>query len=459
MSPGVEAIYYSLPVFMQNMLVSAYGFRLYRQRYGRQSGAQRRAIGQYDRLDAAGVGRLQQKLLGDMLGHAFRTVPYYRDYARRHGVSAGDFTTPGGLAGLPVLTKDRVRTDPERFCSDEYLGRRDSFWLSTSGTSGKPLNVLCDPASRRLHYAFWDCFRAGCGLDGRHTRATFFGRVIMRPDDGPPFWRYDAFGRNYLFSSYHLSAGNLAQYYRKLASLNPAELIGYPSSLYPLARYCLDNGLQGIRPVAVITTAETLQPAHREALAAAFDCPVHDQYGCTEMALFVFQCRHGTHHVHPGHGLLEVVDSEGRAVEPGRPGRAVCTGFVNRAMPLIRYELGDTVVMGGTPCACGLHYPVIREIVGRVDDILVTPDGRPLGRLDPVFKGMSHIRETQIIQNTSDSLDVRMVVGSQFGEDDLATFRRELQKRVGGEMTLNIEFVEGIPKDANGKFRAVISNL
>ena len=97
----------------------------------------------------------------------------------------------------------------------------------------------------------------------------------------------------------------------------PDEVIGYPSSVYQLARQVRDSGQPPLAPRVVFTTAETLLAHQREAIEAAFACPVIDQYGCTEMAFFASQCEHGTMHVHPEHGCLEALDGEDRPVPPG----------------------------------------------------------------------------------------------------------------------------------------------
>ena len=86
------------------------------------------------------------------------------------------------------------------------------------------------------------------------------------------------------------------------------------------------------RPRLIVTTAETLLAFQRETIERAFSCPVTDQYGCTEMALFISQCEHGSYHVHPEYGIVEVLDERDRPVAPGEEGEVVCTGFVNRAM-------------------------------------------------------------------------------------------------------------------------------
>ena len=95
----------------------------------------------------------------------------------------------------------------------------------------------------------------------------------------------------------------------------------------------------------------------------------------------------------------------------------------------------------------------------RHDDILVTPDGRPLGRLDPACKGMSRIYETQIVQNSPDTLLFKMVVDPTFTRDTRDELLYEVKKRTGPDMSVNIELVDEIPKDKNGRFWSVITNI
>lgn len=445
---------------MQAPMVNIYGLKLRQRRFGHETDLHLAQLLDNEKKTIDELRAYQEKSFSDLVAFATSNVPFYKRLVKDNGMAFKDIGQLANIHNLPVISKDMVRKSSHDFCAKMYLKKGKGFWLSTSGTSGKPLNILCDTVSRQRHYAFWERFRSWCGLQKGHIRATFFGRIIISPEKKrPPFWHYDRIGKNYLFSSYHLTEKNLKYYYNHLVKINPSEIIGYPSSLFILAKYCRRNKLNQIRPTAVITTAETLLAQQRALLEDVFQCPVYDQYGCTEMALFVSQCEHGSYHVHSDHGILEVLDHNNQPVEPGIAGRAVCTGFINRAMPLIRYDLGDHIMMTVKKCPCGRPFPVIREIVGRVDDILVAPDGRPLGRLDPVFKGLSGICETQIIQHSRNYLQIKMVVEPFFSNDHMKKFRYELRKRVGKEMKVNIDLVNEIPKNANGKFRAVISYI
>lgn len=460
MNPRIERSYYGSPVWLQNLAVTAFGYSLRRQRSGAEANACLRQLQESQWWPAATMQAYVDAQLRETLAHAFRHVPYYRRLAAHARLQPTDVRSVADLCQLPLLEKEQVRHAPNDFvCDRDVLGQR-VFRLSTSGTTGTPLTITCDPASRRRHYAFWSRLRSWFGIGPSDLRATFFGRIICSPQQQqPPFWRYDYFQRNYLFSSYHLSNQHLGSYADALRRLQPPEIIGYPSSIFALARYLVEKDITDIRPRVIFTTAETLLAYQREAIERAFGAPVVDQYGCTEMAFYVSQCEHGSYHVHPEHGIVEVVGPDGAPVPPGTVGEAVCTGLVNRAMPLIRYRLGDRIALKNGGCSCGRSFPLLAEIAGRMDDVLMTPSGRPLGRLDPVFKPLKGIRATQIIQSSLDRLLVRIVVDNTFSNRDLESLRYELAKRAGDEMTIEFDFVSEIPKDPNGKLRAVVSKV
>lgn len=460
MSNWKERLYYRSPAWVQDLGVSLLGAQLQRQRYGRAGREWEARLGHSASLGPEALRRLQEEAFADLVGFAFRHVPFYRELARRDPTLLAEPPTLDSIARLPIIDKGQLRSDPAAFLADRGSFPGSVFTLGTSGTSGTPLKLHCDTVARQQHYAFWTRLRQQNGVGPRDWRATFFGRIIMAPDASrPPFWRFDHAQRNVLLSSYHLSEANLPHYYRFLCGMAPAEIIGYPSSLFQLARHIERGKLPFPAPKVVFTTAETLLAHQRVVIERAFGAPVVDQYGCTEMVIFVAQCSQGGYHVHPEHGYLEILDEHDRLVPPGTAGSAVCTGFLNRAMPLLRYRLGDRLVAGDGRCPCGSAFPLLDSIEGRLDDVLVTVDGRPLTRLDPIFKTLRGIAETQIIQEERDLLVLRLVADAGFTDRDEADLVHELRKRAGAAMRVRIDRVAEIPKDRNGKFRTVISRL
>jgi Coenzyme F390 synthetase len=457
MRPLLEKIYFHSPVPVQNLLVSAYGLKLRRERYNRRASSFLEALKQSERYSADEMLRLQSERFVAIARHAIVTVPHFRDWAAAEGVSAYDIKSLGDLELFPILEKDQVRECPDRFISDSFR-KGKLILLNTSGTSGKPLDVYCDADARTYHYAFFSRLRGWFGISAKSRRATFFGRIIQSAgNERPPFWRHDLFQRNILMSSYHLAPKNLKYYYDELVKYAPDEIIGYPSSLFQIAKFIITEAMPPLKPRVVFTTAETLLSHEREILEQAFLCPVVDQYGCTEMAFFASQCECGTMHFHPEHGLAEVVNDGGFTT--GDNGALVATGFVNPVMPLIRYRVGDVVSLDNLACDCGRAFPVLRSVCGRLDDVLVRPDGTPIGRLDPIFKGQAGVYETQIIQPAKDLLVFKIVRDGKFTRDLSTQLLYEVEKRVGADMKIRFDFVKAIPKDRNGKFKAVVKQF
>ena len=91
-----------------------------------------------------------------------------------------------------------------------------------------------------------------------------------------------------------------------------------------------------MRPRLIFTSGELLDPATRRAIEDGFGAPVFDIYGCTELKEIAWECpAHAGLHLNADWILLEVDP-------PGSAGKILVTPLYSRAMPLLRYEVGDT---------------------------------------------------------------------------------------------------------------------
>jgi phenylacetate-CoA ligase len=134
---------------------------------------------------------------------------------------------------------------------------------------------------------------------------------------------------------------------------------------------------------------------------------------------------------------------------------------LNADMPLVRYAIGDRAASAppDEPCACGRRLPQLRRIEGRSDDVVVTPEGRLVGRLDPVFKADLPIREAQIVQESLRLVRVKVVPAGELDAGAVRSVQERIQQRLGSSMEVVVETVTEIPRGPNGKFRAVVSLL
>jgi phenylacetate-CoA ligase len=103
----------------------------------------------------------------------------------------------------------------------------------------------------------------------------------------------------------------------------------------------------------------------RNACREAWGVPLAHIYRAEEVGPLALQCPEHEHfHVQSEQALVEVLDAQGMACAPGETGRVVATPLNNFAMPLIRYEVGETAEVGA-PCACGRGLPVLTRIMDR----------------------------------------------------------------------------------------------
>lgn len=154
-----------------------------------------------------------------------------------------------------------------------------------------------------------------------------------------------------------------------VAAVEPTHLVGYATVVGQLARASLAGRLD-IRPVRVSTNSEPLLDEDRQAIREAWDAPVHNLWGSTEIGVQAVGCARGDGlHVCEDEVVLERVDESGAPVGPDEPAaRTLATGLANRTFPFIRYDLGDQVNWLPGQCACGSAFARVADIGGRRDD-------------------------------------------------------------------------------------------
>lgn len=452
----MESIYYKSPVFLQNIAVSAMGLKLRNERY-RLAGEKKLAeLMKTQYFNADEMLKYQSEAFVKIARHAINNTDFYKKWASKNGIKAEDITSIKDLNIFPIIEKSYIRENPQEFKARLLSEKSKPISLHTSGTTGTPLSVYTDQDSRSEHYAFFSRLRSWYGLQPVDRRATMFGRIIMPASQKkPPFWRYDAVNKNLLMSSYHLKNESLIHYYNKLIEYKPQEIFSYPSSIVQLADFIIKENLKPIKLKLLMTTAEHLHDHQRETLSRAFDAPIVNQYGCTEMTFFASNLPNGDFCFHPEHGIAEVRAFSGELKNSGE-GELVATGLVNFSMPVIRYGVGDNIQLG-THNNNG--FVQLLDVQGRDDDVIYMRDGTPVGRLDPIFKGGAGIKAAQIFQSEDGVVEIRILPDDHYSESLGAALRNELVKRMGSDCVIKLVLVNEFEKSKNGKFKSVVSNV
>lgn len=410
--------------------------------------------------------------LGQLVSHAAERVPFYRTLYEREGVRPDEFRQLADLERFPIVTKAEFRGRPLKEVTAEGLPSRRRVPCSTSGSTGAPFEFYLDAAATDRHLGsfllsldwagvnLWDL---RVDLDVQPGR-SWISR-LSSPKRTAVALRRVGLGQDVRNIGYNgIGARELVEEFEKLPRKDFLLRV-YPSQAGPLAREILDRRIELSRyPKAVISTAESLSPANRTAIAQVFRCPVVDDYSCWEALHMVLSCPDDPDRFHVNSELvqLRVVREDGSTAEVGETGRILLTSLTNEAMPFINYELGDRGALG-EPCPCGRGFPTLDRVEGRTDEVLEGRDGRfvspiVLNQLASLEGAHESISEFQLVETKDGGIVVRVVPRSKFDELRAEAIRGELAQIFGEDRKITVESVPEISRESSGK-RLIIKRM
>lgn len=393
--------------------------------------------------------------LRSIVTHAFAKSPFYRRRFESVGFVPDDLRSWEDLCRLPVLTKQDVREHGTELVArshdPESLHRK-----RTSGSTGVSLHVLVDEACNQ--------WRRGVVLYRDRWTGWNLGEIRAAVWGNPPQPRLRQKIRNALLErTFYLDTLRMDEaMMRHFAALvlakRPSLLWGHAHSLYLLACFWETQSYPRPELKGVLSTAMVLHAYERERIETVFGAPLFDRYGCEEVSLIASECEaHEGLHVNSDSLVVEVDRRDG---EPA--GHVLVTDLRNRGMPFIRYEVGDRALWHDRPCSCGRTYPLLRGVMGRVADYLVTPHGELVSGIsltENFATLIAGVQQVQIVQDERTHLLIRVVPGAEFEAQGRQETAELVRQRFGPEMTFEIELVERIPQEPSGKYRFTICRL
>ena len=396
---------------------------------------------------------LQMQKLHIILKHAYANVPYYKLIFDERGLKPKDIQDFDDLKKLPILTKDDVRKNLNDLTAQHFEDYQPIL-SHTSGSTGtamdfyltKYMESIIEPAHVWRHWN-WSGYNYGDKV------VTIRGAILTETLQAVA--PYKQSNNNLLLSSYHLSESSLSIYSKLLVEFKPKIIRAYPSAILVVTKYFKAHSLPHLTSVeSIITSSETLTDHHRKEVESFWDCKVYDWYGLGERCATIGECSKSGYHVNSEYSIVEFADIDGTNAK-----KMLATTLHNFAMPLIRYDTKDLVTVTNRKCPCGRGLPIVDGIDGRIEDIVITKDGRLVGRLDAAVKYSYGIKLCQIIQHEVGHIIVKIVKGTSFREDDLTRLDKELRNRLGENINIDYDFVDDIPRTQAGKLRFVISNI
>jgi phenylacetate-coenzyme A ligase PaaK-like adenylate-forming protein len=405
---------------------------------------------QYDPPEV--IAARQLRALQAQLKHAYANVPYYRAAWTAARVHPEDVRSFADFEAFPILTKADIRRHERSLVSSEF--DIDKLRVKrTSGSTGVPLTISIDEPAVQ--------WKTACTIRSDEWSGWRLGQRVAKVWGNPEYRHFGFRGRlrNYFLDravyldTLHLNDDRLAEFAASIRRHRPGLIFGHAHSLYLLACYLKKRGILDVRPNGIISTAMLLHDWQRKVIEGVFGRKVTNRYGCEEVSLIACECEE--------HDGLHV-NADSIYTEVPRTGKLLITDLSNRAMPLIRYQIGDVVVPSERLCRCGRGLPLIERVEGREADYVLTPTGRLISGISLTENFALQIPGTaqvQIVQESLTEFVIRLVPDDAFGDASRAKIAALVQETFGSGVRFEVELVDAIPQEPSGKYRFCISKV
>ena len=369
--------------------------------------------------------------------------------------------SPRSWNTIPVITKQLFQKGLDEWLSYGY-SKKNIFLNSTSGSSGIPFKFAKDRESHALTWALYEQRYRLVGIDVfRDLEARFYGIPIS------PYSKYlkertkDFIAKRIRFPVFNLEDDLLEAFYLKFAKNPFVYLNGYTNSLVALAEYIIVKDRKPLNQIcptlkACITTAEMCSLEDRNLMESAFGVRVVNEYGAAELGILAIEDAEGDWVLNEEDLFIEILDDDNQPVENGEEGKVIVTSLCNKAMPFIRYELGDRAVISTKKKG---PYRILDRVTGRTNDMAVLPSGRKVPGLTfyyvtkALLKEEGLIKEIVIKQDAPDSFLIHYSGSRDLNTSEKANVWDLLATYMEPGLKLRIERVDNILRQPSGKLK------
>lgn len=384
-----------------------------------------------------------------LLSWATKTIPRYKSLiGKSDELKITDF---------PIIGKREVQEELNSLINPEYKSS-EMIRSYTGGSTGEPTVFYHSRAFRDImSAAVW---RAWTWAGWKPGQSILY--IWGAPSDIRTDWRNkakDFINRKSRINAFDCSESDYRKWIQIYNKKKPSLLFGYANGIGAFAKYILDNNISVVKPKAIVTSAEILFPEARRNIELAFGQKVHNSYGSREMWEIASECKEGRLHIFSDICCLESVPDDLGI------NHLLLTIFHNEAMPLIRYDTGDTGNILDDKCPCGSKFPLMDLKLGRQLDFIVGLNG---ARIDPHFANiimyldLQGIAKFQFYQKKDFSIELRIVKNRLFSNNTIAHLKRvekELKHKLSDDLVFTIKEVDDIQPSRTGKHKFIISEL
>lgn len=395
----------------------------------------------FESLSESQKREFQLNSLKKVLQYAYDNVPYYRSLFDEYDFKPSQFRDFSDLKILPFLEKaEAIQAGKTIYSTDEKLKYYKTF---TGGSSGQALTVLLDKSSIYRERACVTHFLSKFGYDPLKTKTVAFWGHNQDQD-----FYYSPLKNEIVISPFRLYQKNQFDAICKdIEKFGATFVMGYPSAIYLFAQMAEANSKK-LKFDHVVYYAENCSLEEKDYIERVFNCKVDSYYGHTERACFAEISEDGCK-FNDFYGYTELIPTD----QPNEY-RIVCTGFLRKKMPLIRYATDDVVhiLPDGKMVLVGHKRSEIH---------LISKNGQHVfkGAMTLHIEELKKIKRYQYIQNEKGKVQLCVVENEPLTKDELKIIQNYISRRCEGLLDVEIKVVDELILTTRGKFNWAVCNI
>lgn len=398
--------------------------------------------------------------LSSLLLHAYKNVPYYSQILRDAQVIENEKISLSNFNRIPTLKKEIIQANFSQLISRDYQTRKWQY-NSSGGSTGEPVRFIQDNFYLKWRNATnYYYYKNILGVDEPNVKKILLWgseRDLFQGSLGLKANFSNWLSNTVFLNSFKMTEKDIETYIKIINSLHPELLRGYAGSLHELCKYIKQKNMTMYCPKFIVSTAENLSDDMRSTIESIFRTKMYNLYGSREVSIIAGECTEGNIHTFTFWNYIEVLDKDNNPVKVGEEGRVVVTNLFNYSMPLIRYEIGDTAIVGQILCSCGNVLPTLKKVTGRITNHFVLKDGTTIPaeffiHLMGVVCNNGDINKFQVIQEDYNIIRILVVPRAEMTD----IFKNDIESKIklvmGQNCVIRWDIVAEIPKTKSGKY-------
>ena len=393
-------------------------------------------------------------------------VKYHYNHNKFYNNKLNNNRLPSNWSDLPIMQKSDYQHNIAKLISEGF--KTSSLYIAnTSGSSGHPFyfakNKYCHSMTWALIKSRYSIYKIN--MDSKQAR--FFG-ISLKASSWINEKLKDYIMNRVRFPVFDLSNDKMEAFLRLFEKKNFLYIYGYVNALVLFSRKLIEDQktLKEICPSLkyCITTSEMLTSFDRDILEKAFGIPIINEYGVSEAGdLVAFEDPDGNWLINRETAYIEIVGEDGKQLQDGEEGSIIITDLYNKAMPFIRYKVGDIGSIKKNKSVNG--YKILDKLSGRTNDNIILPSGKVSPGLTfyyisrSILESSGILKEFIIRQTSVDTFIFDVVSNEDISEKDIKSIKIEMDRYLEPGLHLIINRVKRIKRSNAGKLKHFFSEL